>query len=95
MPDRSAKEQRHPSRSLDARRGGYGIGGGYETPRKKKEVVAADYRSDDYGAISHGGYYGAGTGNRPFGIGQATFEKEIEWYKAQFGEESTEYGNPK
>ncbi|HEU4389585.1 MAG TPA: hypothetical protein VFV34_17405 [Blastocatellia bacterium] len=84
---------RHPSRNLGARRKGYGIGGGYEKPRKKKETAPADSRSGkDYGAISHGGYYGAGTGIRPFSVGQATFEKEIDWYKNQFGEESTDYG---
>jgi hypothetical protein len=79
----------HPSRSLPARRRGYGIGGGYEKPRTRGAQKNEQAPPGRYGAIAHGGYYGSGGGSRPFKLGQATFEDEIEWYKAQFGEDSS------
>ena len=88
--------QRHPSKNLAPRRRGYGIGGGYEKPRKARDPVRADSSAEhNYGAISHGGYFGSGDASRRFAVGQATFEDELAWYKAQFGEETTSYTDGK
>jgi hypothetical protein len=82
-------QKKHPSRNLDIRKSGYGIGAGYEKPLTRKP------RPDDrtrglYGAICHGGYYGAGSTGQPFKVGQATFGNEIEWYRKQYGEETAQ-----
>lgn len=85
------EEKKHPSNNLAARKGGYGIGGGYERPYKKKEKAKTDNRQASYSVICHGGYSGAGSSSRRFAVGQATFEDEIEWYTAQYGEETSGY----
>lgn len=81
-------QKKHPSRNLDLRKGGYGIGGGYEKPLSRTPQVSDGNRDDRYGAISHGGYYGAGSTGQPFKVGQATFGKELEWYRKQYCEET-------
>jgi hypothetical protein len=79
---------RHPSRSLPARSGGFGIGGGYERPYRKERAKPAD-SNKMYGPIPHSGYYGAGAGARPFKKEQAGFSDELEWYQSQYGESTS------
>ena len=78
----------HPSRSLEARAKGYGIGGGYEKPHRKP-LRPADNRSESYGPVPHSGYYGAGAGDERFERGQAGYNKELSWYAAQYGESTS------
>jgi hypothetical protein len=85
------EEKKHPSRNLTVRKRGYGIGGGYERPYRGKERARTDARKDSYGAISHGGYYGGGSSGRRFAVGQAGFGDELDWYQAQYGEETSGY----
>ena len=75
----------HPSRSLEPRAKGYGIGGGYERPYRKA-LRPWDHRSESYGPVPHSGYYGAGAGVARFERGQAGYNKELSWYGAQYGE---------
>src|ERR1044071_1103316 len=51
----------HPSRSLESRSVGYGIGGGYEKPYKKEKAKPAD-GNRMYGPLPHAGSYGSGAG---------------------------------
>ncbi len=81
----------HPSKILEARKRGYGIGGGYERPYRKEKAQTGDNKAELYGPLPHAGYYGAGTAARPFKRGQAGFSDEIEWYKSQYGERTSEY----
>lgn len=78
----------HPSRSLEPRSKGYGIGGGYERPYRKR-TVPADRQSGSYGPVPHSGYYGAGSGAERFERGEAGFKKELTWYAAQYGENTS------
>src|SRR5437762_9638772 len=78
----------HPSRSLEPRAKGYGIGGGYERPYRKP-LRPADQRSESYGPVPHSGYYGAGAGDERFERGQAGYNKELSWYGAQYGESTS------
>jgi hypothetical protein len=80
----------HPSRVLDLRKNGYGIGGGYERPLKQPEKIKTDNREGLYGPIPTAGYYGGGTGTADirFKVGQAGFRDELPWYRAQYGEET-------
>ena len=92
-PDRKEWEPRnstgrHPSRSLEPRAKGYGIGGGYERPYRKP-LRPADQRSESYGPVPHSGYYGAGAGDERFERGQAGYNKELSWYGAQYGESTS------
>jgi len=92
-PDRKECESRnsagrHPSRSLEPRAKGYGIGGGYERPYRKPPR-SADQRSESYGPVPHSGYYGAGAGDERFERGQAGYNKELSWYGAQYGESTS------
>lgn len=82
----------HPSRSLAPRAKGYGIGGGYEKPYRKR-VRPADDQGESYGPVPHSGYYGAGAGTERFERGQAGFSNELSWYGAQYGESTS--GRPK
>src|ERR1044072_2649655 len=82
----------HPSRNLDARSQGFGVAAGYEKPFKKDEARTVDRINDLYGPIPHAGYFGAGIGLRPFKNGQASFSDEMDWYKKQYGENTS--GNP-
>jgi hypothetical protein len=79
----------HPLRSLDLRRAGYGVGGGYERAYRKKVKEKVDDRKGSYGPIPHAGYYGGDIQHQRFRVGQATFENELAWYKKQFGEETS------
>jgi hypothetical protein len=83
--------RRHPSRSLDARRSGFGIGGGYEKPYKPKIPSSPEGVRSQYGPISEGGYYGAGNSFPRFKVGQAGFQSELAWYHKQFGEKTSRY----
>lgn len=78
----------HPSRNLEPRAKGYGIGGGYERPYRKR-TRPADQQSESYGPVPHSGYYGAGAGGERFERGQAGFNKELSWYAAQYGESTS------
>ena len=78
----------HPSRSLEPRARGYGIGGGYEGPYRKRSR-SADPQSESYGPVPHSGYYGAGAGAERFERGQAGFKRELSWYRAQYGESTS------
>lgn len=78
----------HPSRSLEPRAKGYGIGGGYEKPRRKP-LRPADQRRESYGPVPHSGYYGAGAGDERFERGQAGYNQELSWYAAQYGESTS------
>ena len=85
----------HPSRSLELRGRGYGIGGGYERPYNPKSPKAGDSDKELYGPMPHSGYYGAGSSTRPFKIGQASFNDELAWYKSQYGERTSGYEKKK
>ncbi len=92
-PDREECERHnssgsHPSRSLEPRAKGYGIGGGYERPYRKS-LRPGDHRSESYGPVPHSGYYGAGAGEARFERGQAGYNKELAWYGAQYGESTS------
>jgi hypothetical protein len=78
----------HPSRNLQPRARGYGIGGGFEKPYRKR-ITPADQRSGSYGPVPHSGYYGAGAGAERFQRGEAGFKKELEWYGPQYGEKTS------
>lgn len=91
--ERSTSSGTHPSRSLEPRAKGYGIGGGYERPYRKP-LRHANQRSESYGPVPHSGYYGAGAGDERFERGQAGYNEELLWYGAQYGE-STSGGRSK
>lgn len=80
---------RHPSRSLAARREGFGIGGGYERPYKQREVSRSDNKAGLYGPIAEGGHFVSGDADQRFAIGQAGFKEEQSLYKSQFGEQTS------
>lgn len=91
--DTVVKDQgKHPSKNLGLRKGGYGIGGGYEKPRARRSMAPSGSEPEAYGAICHGGYYGAGTTGQVFKIGEATFGDEREWYRRQYGEKTAGAG---
>ena len=79
----------HPSRSLEPRARGYGIGGGYEKPYRKR-AAPADEHAEVYGPLPHSGYYGSGVGSERFRRGQAGFNQELSWYGPQYGEKTSE-----
>jgi hypothetical protein len=85
----------HPSRSLAARKNGFGIGGGYERPYKQKEISPADNKTGLYGAIAEGGRFISGNADQRFAIGQAGFNEEESLYKSQFGEQTSGYKEKK
>ncbi|HYP28632.1 MAG TPA: hypothetical protein VE262_18115 [Blastocatellia bacterium] len=85
----------HPSRRLELRAKGYGIGGGYERPYRKDKSKPADDRRELYGPLPHSGYYGVGSSQRPFKLGQASFNEEIDWYRKQYGEKTSGYEGKK
>jgi hypothetical protein len=85
----------HPSRRLELRAKGYGIGGGYERPYRKEKSKPADDRRELYGPMPHSGYYGTGNSERPFKLGQASFNEEMSWYRNQYGEETSGYDEKK
>lgn len=85
----------HPSRSLELRAKGFGVGAGYERLYNPEEQGKKDMDREPYGAISHGGYYGAGTSARRFKTGQAGFKDELLWYRKQYGEKTSGYDEEK
>jgi hypothetical protein len=85
----------HPSRNLESRSRGYGIGGGYERPYRKEKPKTSENEEGLYGPLPHAGYYGSGMGSRPFKKGQAGFADELSWYSSQYGERTSGYDNPK
>ena len=80
--------QSHPSRSLEPRARGYGIGGGYEKPYRKK-AKPADEQSESYGPVPHSGYYGVGGESGRFERGKAGYSHELSWYASQYGERTS------
>lgn len=91
----SYTSKQHPSRRLELRSGGFGIGGGYERPYRKEKAKRGDAKEELYGPLPHSGYYGAGEAARPFKIGQATFQNELSWYENQYGESTSGYEESK
>lgn len=83
------RDNPHPSRSLEPRARGYGIGGGYERPYRKRPATA-DEHAEAYGPLPHSGYYGSGVGSERFRRGQAGYNQELSWYGPQFGEKTSE-----
>jgi hypothetical protein len=80
---------KHPAWSLEQRKQGFGIGGGYERPYRARATGRTDCRTGLYGPIPHAGYYGANDPARRFSLGQATYRDEISWYRRQFGEKTS------
>ena len=91
IPPKVPSTQHHPSRSLAARKNGFGIGGGYERPYKQKEGARSDNKAGLYGPIAEGGHFVSGDAQQRFTIGQAGFEEEESLYKSQFGEQTSGY----
>ncbi|HJQ69334.1 MAG TPA: hypothetical protein VKA70_10190 [Blastocatellia bacterium] len=91
----SYTSKQHPSRRLELRSRGYGIGGGYERPYRKEKAKKSDAAEELYGPLPHSGYYGAGEAARPFKTGQATFQNELSWYKKQYGESTSGFEKSK
>ena len=91
----SYTSKQHPSRRLELRKGGFGIGGGYERPYRKDKAKRGDAQEELYGPLPHSGYYGAGEAARPFKAGQATFQNELSWYKKQYGESTSGFEKSK
>lgn len=85
--DCAQKRTRHPSRNLEPRGRGYGIGGGYERPYRKSSGMPD--QSESYGPIPHSGYYGSGATKKRFEHGQAGFKEELPWYGPQYGEKTS------
>jgi hypothetical protein len=69
---------------MEPRAKGYGIGGGYEKPYRERRGPMNDH-GNSYGPVPHSGYYGAGAGNERFERGDAGFDEELSWYRAQYG----------
>ncbi|HYM00125.1 MAG TPA: hypothetical protein VEZ90_14325 [Blastocatellia bacterium] len=88
-------DREHPSHSLDQRRKGFGIGGGYEKPYRKRERSRSDSNDGPYGAIAQTGYYGAGKAAERFDVGEAGFGDEQSWYQRQFGEKTSDFNQDK
>ena len=78
----------NPSRSLEPRARGYGIGGAYEKPYRGVRAMAGE-RVEEYGPLPHSGYYGTGAGSARFHRGQAGYNKELSWYGPQYGENTS------
>jgi len=84
------KQSNHPSRNLGARSRGFGVAAGYEKPLNRNRLEGAS-RREVYGPLPPAGYYGTGIEARPFKRGQAGFSNEIDWYRAQYGENTSGY----
>jgi hypothetical protein len=87
-PEGRGSPQRHPSRNLGPRARGYGIGGGYETPYRKR-LVPLSRESHSYGPLPHAGYYGAGAASERFERGRAGYNQELPWYGPQYGDKTS------
>ena len=79
----------HPARNLEPRAQGYGIGGGYERPRRRS-VESVEKSQETYGPLPHSGYFGSGAGPERFKRGEAGFRDELSWYLAQYGRTTTD-----
>jgi hypothetical protein len=79
----------HPARNLEPRAQGYGIGGGYEKPRRRS-TESAEKKNETYGPLPHSGYFGSGAGRERFKRGEAGFRDELAWYPAQYGRTTTD-----
>lgn len=86
--DCAQKRTRHPSRNLEPRSRGYGIGGGYERPYRKASS-RNDVHAESYGPLPHSGYYGGGLASKRFKQGQAGFSEELSWYGPQYGTDTS------
>ena len=91
IPPKAPSTKHHPSRSLRARKNGFGIGGGYERTYRQKEGGRSDNKTGLYGAISDGGHFASGNADQRFAIGQAGFSEEQSLFKSQFGEQTSGY----
>jgi len=91
IPPKDSGAKKHPSRSLAARKNGFGIGGGYEHPYKRKEGARSDNKIKLYGPIAEGGHFVSGDAGQRFTIGQAGFNEEQSLYESQFGERTSGY----
>lgn len=89
--EKRASPHQHPSRSLEPRAKGYGIGGGYERPYRSRPRPA-DEPGESYGPLPHSGYYGAGAGSERFERGEAGYNRELVWYGPQYGENTSGKG---
>lgn len=89
LKKRVDRDNPHPSRSLERRARGYGIGGGYERPYRKRPATE-DEPAEAYGPLPHSGYYGSGAGSERFRRGQAGYNQELSWYGPQYGEKTSE-----
>jgi hypothetical protein len=76
--------QSHPSRSLASRKKGFGIGGGYEKPRKQGRTVTLIRSPQVYGPIPHQGYYGTTSEDIRFKEGDAGYDEEAPWFNEQY-----------
>lgn len=86
------KSGSHLSRNPGLRTRGFGIGGGYERPLRRGKEKASRDKKVQYGPLPHAGYYGTGVGARPFRRGESGFGEEMNWYRGQYGEQSTHFG---
>lgn len=86
---KDVKDPQHPSRNLAPRARGYGIGGGYEKPYRKRGEPGGE-PAEGYGPLPHSGYYGSGVGAERFQRGQAGYKQELSWYGPQYGEKTSE-----
>ena len=95
--DKSGNREKsaHPSKNLIVRRRGFGVAAGFEQPYKKNSLSTRDKQNECYGPMPHAGYYGTGTGLRPFKQGQASFDEELDWYGPQYGESTSGYNDVK
>jgi hypothetical protein len=89
----NAGPTQHPSRRLEMRSAGYGIAAGYEKPYKRLPKKKFASQPEVYGPIPHSGYYGAGDGDARFTVGQAGFREELEWYRDQYGNETSGFND--
>jgi hypothetical protein len=81
--------RKHPAWSLEERKDGFGIGGGFERPYRRASGGRTDSRKGLYGPVPHAGYYGANAPEQRFSVGQATYKEEIELYKRQWVEKTS------
>ena len=88
VEDERPSSSSHPSRNLEPRSRGYGIGGGYERPYRKRPKPADDPQ-ESYGPVPHSGYYGSGAKSERFERGEAGFSTEGSWYAKQYGEKTS------
>jgi hypothetical protein len=84
------QDQKHPSIDLGRRSQGFGIGGGYERPYAKNKGQGKPSATIlRYGPIPHSGYYGSTDEGLRFKVGQAGFKSELDLYKAQYGDKTS------